>query len=560
MGADATITIAAGETSNAADTATITAVDDAIDNVANRTATVTGTAQNSHDVGAVTGAALTLTDDETTPTATLALSPATIDEHDGTNPGSATVTATLNRASTEAVTLTVAATAGTNAASGDFSLSSAKTLTIAAGDTSSTGTVTVTAVDNTADAPDKQVTVSATVSGDSGVTDPASVTLTIEDDEAAPTVALALADSSISENGGSTTVTATLSHESSVATTITVQPVSGAYTVGADATITIAAGATSNATDTATITAVDDAIDNVVNRSATVTGTAQNSHDVGTVTGASLTLTDDEGAPTATLALSDATIDEHDGTNPGSATVTATLNRASTEAVTLTVAANARTNAASGDFSLSSAKTLTIAAGETTSTGTVTVTAVDNTVSAPDKQVTVSATVSGDSGVADPASVTLTVEDDEAAPTVALALADSSISENGGSTTVTATLSHPSSASTTITVQPEAGAYTVGADATITIAAGETSNAADTATITAVDDATDNVGNRSATVTGTAQNSHDVGAVTGAALTLTDDETTPTATLALSDATIDEHDGTNPRVGDGDGDVEPCVQ
>ncbi len=556
VGSDATITIAAGETTNATGSVTITAVNDAVDNVGNRAVTVTGTAANAQAASesqtvSVTGAALTLTDDETTPTATLALSDATIDEYDGTNPGSATVTATLNRASTEAVTLTVAAAAGTNAASGDFSLSSAETLTIAAGDTSSTGTVTVTSVDNTVDAPDKQVTVSATVSGNSGVADPASVTLTIEDDEAAPTVALALADSSISENGGTTTVTATLSHASSAATTITVQPEAGAYTVGADATITIAAGETSNAPDTATITAVDDAIDNVANRTATVTGTAANAQAAAesatvSVTGAALTLTDDEGAPTATLALSDATIDEHDGTNPGSATVTATLNRASTEAVTLTVATTAGTNAVASDFSLSSAKTLTIAAGDTSSTGTVTVTAVDNTADAPDKQVTVSATVSGNSGVADPASVTLTIEDDEAAPTVALALADSSISENGGSTTVTATLSHPSSAATTITVQPEAGAYTVGADATITIAAGETSNAADTATITAVDDATDNVVNRSATVTGTAQNSHDVGAVTGAALTLTDDETTPTATLALSDATIDEHDGTNP--------------
>ena len=151
-------------------------------------------------------------------------------------------------------------------------------------------------------------------------------------------------------------MTATLSHASSAPTTITVTAVDGAYTVGADATITIAAGETSNAADTATITAVDDATDNVVNRSATVTATAQNSHDVGAVTGAALTLTDDETTPTATLALSDATIDEHDGTNPGSATVTATLNRASSEAVTLTVAAAAGTNAAATDFSLSGAQ------------------------------------------------------------------------------------------------------------------------------------------------------------------------------------------------------------
>ena len=66
----------------------------------------------------MTGAALTLTDDEATPTATLALSAETIDEHDGSVAGSATVTASLNRASSEAVTLTVAAAAGTNAAAG----------------------------------------------------------------------------------------------------------------------------------------------------------------------------------------------------------------------------------------------------------------------------------------------------------------------------------------------------------------------------------------------------------------------------------------------------------
>ena len=556
VGADATITIAAGATSNATDTATITAVNDAVDNVGNRSTTVTGTAANAQAAAdsatvALTGAALTLTDDEATPEATLALSDAAIDEHDGMNAGSATVTATLNRASSEAVTLTVAATAGTNAAAGDFSLSSAKTLTIAAGDTSSTGTVTVTAVDNTVDAPDKEVTVSATVSGNSGVAAPSAVTLTIEDDDAAPAVTLVVADSAISENGGTTTVTATLSHASSAATTITVTAVSGAYTVGADATIAIAAGATSNAADTVTITAVNDAIDNVVNRSTTVTGTAANAQAAAesqtvAVTGAALTLTDDEGAPTATLALSDAAIDEHDGTNPGASTVTATLNRASTEAVTLTVEATAGTNAASGDFSLSSAKTLTIAAGDTSSTGTVTVTAVDNTVDGPDKQVTVSATVSGNSGVAAPSAVTLTIEDDEDAPTVTLAVADSAISENGGTTTVTATLSHASSAVTTSTVTAVSGAYTVGSDATITIAAGETSNAADSVTIAAVDDAIDNVGDRTVTVTGTAQNEHDVGEVTGATLTLTDDEGAPEVTLALSPAAIDEHDGTNP--------------
>ena len=546
VGEDATIEIASGETANAADTVTITAVDDDVDNVGDRSVTVSGTAQNGQGVGTVTGAALTLTDDEATPTATLALSAETIDEHDGTNPGSATVTASLNRASSEAVTLTVAAAAGTNAAAGDFSLSDATTLTVAAGATSSTGTVTVTAVDDTTDAPDKEVTVTAAVSGDSGIAAPASVTLTIEDDEAAPGVTLAVADSSVAEDGGTTTVTATLSHASSAATTVTVTAMDGAYTVGPDATIEIASGETANAADTVTITAVNDDVDNVGDRSVTVSGTAQNGQGAGTVTGAALTLTDDEATPTATLVLSAETIDEHDGSVAGSATVTASLNRASSEAVTLTVAAAAGTNAAAGDFSLSDTTTLTVAAGATSSTGTVTVTAVDNTTDAPDKEVTVTAAVSGDSGIAAPASVTLTIEDDEAAPGVTLAVADSSIAEAGGTTTVTATLRHASSAATTVTVTAVDGSYTVGEDVTIEIGAGETANAADSVTITAVNDDVDNVGDRSVTVSGTAQNGQGVGTVTGASLTLTDDEGAPTATLALSAETIDEHDGTNP--------------
>ena len=89
-------------------------------------------------------------------------------------------------------------------------------------------------------------------------------------------------------------MSATLTHPSSAATTVTVAAVSGSYTVGSGsgATIVISAGSTTSA-DTATIAAVDndvDAADNAV----TVTGTAQNSQGAGTVTGASLTITDDD--------------------------------------------------------------------------------------------------------------------------------------------------------------------------------------------------------------------------------------------------------------------------
>ena len=553
VGSDATITIPAGSTSASSDTATITAVDDDVDNVAARSGTVTATAQNTQGVSTVTGASLTLTDDEATPTVALALSepdaakPDTINE---SPPGNAsTITATLSGKSSEAVTLTVAATAGANAQAADFSLSATKTLTIAAGATGSTGTVTIAAAHDTEDEPDQQVSVTATVSGSSGVAAPAAATLTIADDDGSPTVALALASSSIAENGGSTTVTATLNRASSAATTITVTAVSGLYSVGSDATITIPAGSTSASSDSATITAVDDDLDNVTARSGTVTANAQNSQGVGTVTGASLTLTDDEPTPTVALALSEPDAAKPDTINessPGNAsTVTATLSGKSSEAVTLTVAATAGTNAQAADFSLSAAKTLTIAAGATASTGTVTITAANDAQDEPDQQVSVTATVSGSSGVANPAAATLTIADDDGAPTVTLALGSSSIAENGGSTTVTATLNRASSAATTVTVAAVSGFYAVGADATITIAAGSTSASSDTATINAVDDDVDNVTARSGTVTATAQNSQGIGTVTGASLTLTDDEATPTVALALSEPDVAKPDTIN---------------
>ena len=114
-----------------------------------------------------------------TVTATLVLSRASIAEAGGV----ATVTATLDRQASVAVTVTVAAAPGAGTVAGDFT-QSGTTLTVAAGATASTGAVTVTAVDNDVDAPDKTVTVSGTASDSLGLAnDPSPVTLAIVDDD-----------------------------------------------------------------------------------------------------------------------------------------------------------------------------------------------------------------------------------------------------------------------------------------------------------------------------------------------------------------------------------------
>ena len=127
----------------------------------------------------------------------------------GENGGVSTVTASVDRASSAMTTVTVSAMAVDPAVSNDFMLSTNKTLTIPAGQTDSTGTVTVRAMNNTVDSPNKTVTVSATADNMQEVRPPAAVTLAIVDDDTAPAVTLLLTPDSIGENSAVTTVTAT---------------------------------------------------------------------------------------------------------------------------------------------------------------------------------------------------------------------------------------------------------------------------------------------------------------------------------------------------------------
>ena len=177
---------------------------------------------------------------------------------------------------------------------GAYTVGTDSTITIAAGQTANASdTVILTAVDNTTDAPDNRVTVPTIVQNDNGATIPAALMLTITDDEAAPDITLSMSPTTISEVRGVSTVTATLSHLSTAITTITVRPVANTYTVGADSTITIAAGDTTNASDMVLITAVDDTV-NTPDIVVPVAVGVINDQGVGNVTG-SLTIIDNDG-------------------------------------------------------------------------------------------------------------------------------------------------------------------------------------------------------------------------------------------------------------------------
>ena len=550
VGSDATIVIAAGATTAPSDTATVEAVDNDTD-APDRTATVTATVANDRAAAdsttmAVTGATLTVTDDDDAPTAALTLSPVSILE----NGGISTVTAALSHPSSQPSTVTVAAVAGA------YTVGSDATIVIAAGATTApSDTATVVGVDNAMDAPHRSVEVTATLTNGQGAGTVSAATLMLIDDDVAPgaqTWAPSQTRWSITDLWG--TVGVSSARLSAVTTRQTIRIFSPRFPsqdwrlLGVDAcewTAVTGAGATGTCHS---VKQIGTPGRGALSLSFTPTAAMIANGGVvirGTFSGVGMTMAQWIpfllSAKQPILILSPASVSE----NGGVATVTAELSSVASAAVTVTVAAAAGTGAVASDFSLSTATTLTIAAGTTVSAGLVTVTGVDNDVDAPDKSVTVTGTAaSGDSGVNAPSSATLTLTDDDAAPTATLAVAPASVSENGGVATVTATLSHESSEPSTVTVTSVSGAYTAGTDATIVIAAGSTTAASDTATVTAVDDSThQGSAGRSVTVTAALGNGQGAGAVTGAALTLTDDETLPTVALALDPTSVSENGG-----------------
>ena len=351
--ASLTFTAANWET---AQTVTVTAGndDDTADDAVALTHAATSTDGNYGGI-AIAGVSVTVTDnDSTTPTVTLALSDNSIGE-DG---GASTVTATVSPASAAAFTVTVAAAAVSPAVAADFKVSGNTTLSFAADATASTGSVTITGVDNDVDAADKAVTVSGTVSA-TGVTGPPNLTLTLEDDDAAGVTVSKTALTVTEQDAAGDSYTVVLDTEPTANVTVTVGGHAGTDVTPSPASLIFTASNWETAR-TVTVTAGndDDTADDAVALTHAAASTDGNYGGIA-IAGVSVTVTDnDTTTPTVTLALSDNSIGE-DG---GASTVTATVSPASAAAFTVTVAAAAVSPAVAADFDLSTNRVLSFAA------------------------------------------------------------------------------------------------------------------------------------------------------------------------------------------------------
>ena len=151
------------------------------------------------------------------------------------------------------------------------------------------------------------------------------------------------------------------------------------------------------------------------------------------VTGTSLTLTDDEAVPTVALSVSPESFAEDDAAT--AVTVTAT---ASDTLASATISLSLGGTAAAADYS--AAGTLSIAiTNSTTGTTVLTFTPTQDLVYEGDETIRVSGTATGLTVTG----TSLTLTDDEAVPTVALSVSPASFAEDDAVTavTVTATLS-----------------------------------------------------------------------------------------------------------------------
>ena len=358
---------------------------------------------------------VSIVDEETAPTVTLAISPTTPIAENG---GVATITATIPAAILVPVTIPFTFS-GTAVKDTNYTASGSE-IVILAGDT--TGTLTLTAKDDGVYKGDQTITAAAGTVKNAAPAGTGTFTVTIHETLAAPSITLG-PDPSLSENGGTATLTATLSAAIGVDTTVSLS-FGGTATIDTDYTassqqIVIPKGQLSG---TVVLTGKDDKIYegpetltvaiSSVDNGVTIAGGAQK------VNGA---ISDDEAPPQASLSLAGSPFAEAGG----AAVVTARLSVLSAKDVTVNLSF-AGTATKDTDYIASDTK-ITILAGQPS--GAITLAGAHSATPVGDKTIIVDITTV-DGGTKAGAAVTATVSDN--LPMVTLTQTGSPVAEIGG--------------------------------------------------------------------------------------------------------------------------------
>ncbi|MBI4142794.1 peptidoglycan-binding protein [Candidatus Uhrbacteria bacterium] len=480
------ITVTSGNTTG---TATITAVQDALDEddetIIMDIDTVTGaTESGSQSVTA------TVTDDDAAPTIQLAAASSS-----GAESANATIAISLSTASGRSVSAFYYATAGT--AIGwdmgingyrDFSTNTSPCcgVTWNAGETG-TKTVTVTIINDTIDEGDETFTMTLSSGSNATLGATTVLTYTITDDDAPPTVQFSAATSSGFEGTSPAQATVTLSAASEQTVTVDYATANGTAASGSDytaasGTLTFTAGQTSK---TADVTIANDTL-NEANETFTIAISNPSNATLGATTTHTYTINDDDGSPV--IGFSANTSSGSEGTSP--VTIGVALSVASGQNTTVDYAVTGGTATGGGvDYSLASG-TATITAGATSTN--ITLTVANDSLNEANETIIVTLTNAVNAGLGT-ATHTYTITDNDAGGTVGFSSSASSGSEATTAVSLPISLSAAAGQNVTVNYAVTGGTATSGgadftlANGTATVTAGATTT---TIPLTIVNDST----------------------------------------------------------------------
>lgn len=409
---------------------------------------------------------VTILDDDVPPTVQMAAAAVTAAEGDGT----VAVTVLLAGLTDQSVTVDFATADGTAVSGSDYQAKSGS-VTFAPGQTSQQ--IVLTLLDDGLDEADETVavTLSNVVNGEAG--EPLQTVVTLQDDDEEPTAQFGNAAVTVDEGAGTAVVEVTLSAVSGQTVSVAVMVADGTAVSPADylsggGTLVFAPGTTSKEL---VVTVVDDVMDEPDETVSLSLVTVQNGG-VGSPDAATLTINDNDAAPTVQFAAAAVSVAEGAGT----AVISLTLNTPSSLPVSLTVASGGGTATAGADFGAVN-KTVTFDPGETAQA--VTLPVFDDAVVEGNETVQLEMSQLENATQGQPGVATVTLVDDEV-PTVAWTVAETAVDERAGTVSLTLALSFAAPGPVSVDVATVDGTAVAGSDydaisGTMVFATGESS-------------------------------------------------------------------------------------
>ena len=502
------------EPGNSIGTKTFSIIDDLLDEP-DETVVVTLGAPENATLGTLTEVTLTIQDNDDPPSLSWTTPARTVSE----TVGPVTATAVLSRASGREIT--AGYTVGGTASAGDDHDLIPGSLTIPAGQTSAW--VTFNLVDDTLAESDETVdlTLDAPVNATLG-TDSLQ-TITIADDDTTPTVYWTSESQEVSENAGAVTVTAFLTSPAGQDVTVPFAVSGTAAGAGvdhnlADGQIIIPEG---QLIGTRTFLITDDALDEP-DENVIVTMGQPLGAPAGTTTVQTITILDNDPAPTVNWSQAGQTLPE----DTGQVTVEALLSAASGWEVVVPFVLSG--SAGGGDHDLDAFQVV-IPAGQVS--GALGFNIVDDAGDEPDETMILTMTQPAHAALGATHVQTLTIVDNDDPPTISLTTASQTVAESAGSATFTASVDQPSGFDITwpyaVTGTASRPADHTLAAGTLTIFAGQTQGSR---TFSIVND-TLNENNETVIVTMGQPVNAQAGATTEQTITIEDNDPLPTVDL-----------------------------